>query len=122
MLKMFNMIDIGERAGSGVPNIFRVWREQGWAEPVITETFEPDRIVLSLVFGKIGDKKSAINEKMKATIVMYLTDHAFAKATEIVDYIGLKPSRTRDYLAQLIAEDIVVAEGSNRNRVYKLKA
>lgn len=131
MLKIFNMIDIGERAGSGVPNIFRVWREQGWAEPVITETFEPDRIVLSLAFEKIGDKKSAIkigdkksaiNEKMKATIVMYLTDHAYAKAAEIADYIGLKPSRTRDYLAQLIAEDIVVAEGSNRNRVYKLKA
>ena len=31
MLKMFNLIDIGERAGSGIPNIFRVWREQGWA-------------------------------------------------------------------------------------------
>lgn len=60
MLKMFNMIDIGERAGSGVPNIFRVWREQGWAEPVITETFEPDRIVLSLTFKKVGDKKSVI--------------------------------------------------------------
>ena len=29
MLKMFNLIDIGERAGSGMPNIFRVWREQG---------------------------------------------------------------------------------------------
>ena len=27
MLKMFNLIDIGERAGSGIPNIFRVWRE-----------------------------------------------------------------------------------------------
>ena len=26
MLKMFNLIDIGERAGSGIPNIFRVWR------------------------------------------------------------------------------------------------
>ncbi len=24
MLKMFNLIDIGERAGSGIPNIFRV--------------------------------------------------------------------------------------------------
>lgn len=59
---------------------------------------------------------------MKATIVMYLIDHAYAKAAEIADYIGLKPSRTRDYLAQLIAEDIVVAEGSNRNRAYKLKA
>ena len=43
MLKMFNLIDIGERAGSGVPNIFRVWREQSWPEPSIAETFEPAR-------------------------------------------------------------------------------
>lgn len=57
MLKLFNMIDIGERAGSGIPNIFRVWREQGWMEPVITELFEPDRIILSLPFKKSDDKK-----------------------------------------------------------------
>ena len=37
MLKMFNLIDIGGRAGSGIPNIFRVWREQGWAAPTFTE-------------------------------------------------------------------------------------
>ena len=130
MLKMFNMIDIGERAGSGIPNIFRVWREQGWAEPVITETFEPDRITLSLAFEKIGDKKSVIKIgdkksvikiKMKETIVVYLTDHAQAKAAEIAEYIGLKPSRTRDYLSELVAEGIVETEGGNRNRVYKLK-
>ena len=37
MLKMFNLIDIGERAGSGIPNIFRVWHEQKWTTPEITE-------------------------------------------------------------------------------------
>ena len=36
MLKMFNPIDIGERAGSGILNIFRVWHEQGWTAPVIS--------------------------------------------------------------------------------------
>ncbi len=56
MLKMFNLIDIGERAGSGIPNIFRVWREQGWAMPTITEQFEPERTLLTLTFEKIGDK------------------------------------------------------------------
>lgn len=131
MLKMFNLIDIGERAGSGIPNIFRVWREQGWAAPVISENFDPDRIMLSLAFEKIGDKKSAIkigdkksaiNAKMKETIIAYLTDRAEAKASAIAEYIGLKPSRTRDYLNELIAEGIVVAEGSNKSRVYKLKA
>ena len=131
MLKMFNLIDIGERAGSGIPNIFRVWREQGWTVPEISESFDPDRIVLSLAFRKVGDKKSAIkvgdkksviNIKMKETIIAYLTDHAEAKAASIAGHIGLKPSRTRDYLNELIAEGIVVAEGGNKNRVYKLKA
>ena len=131
MLKMFNLIDIGERAGSGIPNIFRVWREQGWAAPEITEQLEPERTILTLTFEKIGDKKSAIkvgdkksaiNTRMKDTIIVYLTDHAEAKASSIAEYIGLKPSRTRDYLNELIAEGIVVAEGGNRNRIYKLKA
>ncbi len=131
MLKMFNLIDIGERAGSGIPNIFRVWREQGWMTPTIEESFEPERTVLSLTMRKngdkksamkIGDKKSAISEKMKETIVAYLTDHTEAKALSIAEYIGLKPSRTRDYLKELISEEIVVAEGGNRNRTYRLKS
>ena len=63
MLKMFNLIDIGERAGSGIPDIFRVWREQGWVMPAITEQFEPERTILTLSFEKIGDKKSAIKNR-----------------------------------------------------------
>ena len=122
MLKMFNLIDIGERSGSGIPLIFGAWREQGWVVPAVTEQLEPERTILTLPFEKIGDKKSAINAKMKETIIAYLTDNPEAKASSIAEYIGLKPSRTRDYLNELIAEGIVVAEGSNRNRTYRLKA
>ncbi len=35
LMKMFNLIDIGEHAGSGVPNSFNVWEDKGWEEPVI---------------------------------------------------------------------------------------
>lgn len=60
LIKMFNLIDIGERAGSGIPNIFNVWQKQGWPMPTIKENFEPDRITLSLIFLKqaikTGDK------------------------------------------------------------------
>ena len=131
ILKMFNLIDIGERAGSGIPNIFRVWREQGWGMPAITEQLEPERTILTLTFEKIGDKKSvikigdkkpAINVKMKETIIAFLTDHAEAKASSIAEYIGLKPSRTRDYLNELVSEGIVVADGGNQNRTYRLKS
>ena len=33
IMKMFNMIGIGERAGSGVPDIYSVWDRQGWEQP-----------------------------------------------------------------------------------------
>lgn len=58
LVKMFNLINIGERAGSGVPNIFNVWADEGWEEPVIEERFDPDRTILSLPFvKKVAEKK-----------------------------------------------------------------
>lgn len=74
-----------------------------------------------LGFEEIGDKKSAISAKMREIILAHLTDHAEAKASAVAEYIGFKPSHTRDYLNELISEGIVAAEGGNLNRTYKLK-
>lgn len=64
---MFNFVDIGERAGSGIPNIFRVWKEQKWSAPVISEEFEPDRIIVTLPLSaeKSDDKKVTIKSDDK---------------------------------------------------------
>lgn len=58
----------------------------------------------------------------KQLIIDYLTEHPFAGNIEIAEFIGLKPSRTRDYLAELVQEEIVIAEGGNKNRKYRLKS
>ena len=135
MLKMFNLINIGERAGSGIPNIMSIWAEQKWSEPTITQTFEPERTTLTLSIKdkkstrvgdkksaiKIGDKKSAITESARQIIVEYLTDRVSASCAEIAAVLNLQSSRTRDYLSALVSEGIIVAEGANRNRTYRLK-
>ena len=131
MFKMFNLIDIGKHTGSGIPNIFRIWREQGWEMPEIKEEFDPERTLMMLSFKKtrgirqvikIGGKRSELNVNMKESIIVYLTDHSKATASEIAEYTGLRPSRARDYLSELISEGTVVAEGGRRNRTYRLKA
>ena len=63
LMKMFNLINIGERAGSGVPNIFNVWNEEGFVEPEIEERFDPDRTILTLSFIKKVTKKDKNNMK-----------------------------------------------------------
>ena len=101
---------------------------------MIAETFEPDRITLSLTMinekGKNGDKKSAIKngdkktaitEKTRMTIIGYLTDNASATCSEIAEILGLQASRSREYLSKMIKEGVLESEGANRNRRYRLK-
>ena len=71
MLKMFNLIDIGELSGSGIPLIFGVWREQGWAMPSVTEQIEPERTILSLVFEKASDKNKRYHNLQQAKTIRH---------------------------------------------------
>ncbi len=63
LMKMLNMIGIGERAGSGVPDIYSVWENQGWEEPTIEEKFGPDRTLLMLKFIQKQANKTSANMK-----------------------------------------------------------
>lgn len=144
LIKMFNLVDIGERAGSGIPNIYSVWNKQGWIAPSISESFDPERITLSLAIGKTDDKKptkktddekpmkktddekptiksNAKTLAQKAAIVEYLTDHASGTNAELCRLLGVQSTRVKELLADLIAENIVVSVGANRNRTYRLK-
>lgn len=35
-MKKFNMINVGERAGSGVPGIYTVWENEKWKAPAFS--------------------------------------------------------------------------------------
>ena len=134
---MFNLINVGERAGSGLPRIRTIWQKQGWQEPKIVESFHPDRTTLLLPLAankaaaKSGDKKVAaksggkpkpIAKQRKSDILQYLTDTPEASSTQIADAIGLQVSRTKMYLAELVSDGAVVVEGSSRTRKYRLKS
>lgn len=34
MARMFRFVDIGEYTGGGIPNLYRIWKSEGWPEPV----------------------------------------------------------------------------------------
>lgn len=48
IFKMFNLLGVGERAGSGLENIQLAWKEQEWIAPDLEESYAPDRITLTL--------------------------------------------------------------------------
>ncbi|HJD48255.1 MAG TPA: putative DNA binding domain-containing protein [Candidatus Mediterraneibacter norfolkensis] len=135
LMKMFNLIGIGERTGSGVPDIYSVWEQQGWDQPEVIEEYGPDRTILKLSFVKKtaiknGDKKTAIKngDKKKISkktmqqlqdILAFMTSDREYKTGEIAEFIGVKESRARVLVGELVNSGKIKAIGKNKGRRYK---
>lgn len=140
LMKMFNLIAIGERAGSGVPDIFSVWDSQGWQTPIVEEQYDPDRTVLTLPLvlkqaNKTSDKdkrkkqanktselkqaKKTIENKKK--IREYLAGRKEASSQDIADYLELSQARVRVLLKELTDSNDIQTSGQTKGRRYSLK-
>ena len=143
LMKMFNLINIGERAGSGVPNIFNVWADEGWEEPIIEEKFDPDRTVLMLSFVKKASEKSVrkkaseksvrkkaseksvrkkMTEKTQAhydAILAFMNTDMWYKTSDLADVLGIKETRTKELLRSLVEDGLLVDNGVIKGRKYK---
>jgi len=138
LMKMFNLVNIGERAGSGIPNIYAVWQQQGWPEPILTERFSPERTVLSLEF---EDKKSVVTDIMTdmtdilpdmtdklsdaeqdflKLLLQHYQDHEWIDNTTAQTFCDKSPATIKRYLAKLVEVGVLESAGANKGRRYYL--
>ena len=61
------------------------------------------------------------NEENRRQIIDFIADNGISDAKSISKAIGLKPSRTRDYLKQLVDEGILEVDGEYKSRKYRIK-
>ena len=138
LMKMFNLIGIGERAGSGVPDIYSVWEQQGWEPPEVIEEYGPDRTILKLSFVKSADKKVLIKSADKKVLIKSADKKTVTKKTEqqledilgkmdfnkeyktseIAKFIDVKETRARTLLKELVKQGKIKAIGKNKGRRY----
>lgn len=150
LARTLEKVHVLEGWGSGFQRINTMCQEYGLARPEFTEIGDMFRVnfyrhsnnektAINLKSGdktainaengdKSGDKLPTIPEngdkktkKFKNRIVKYLTEHDEARSQEISAYIGLKISRTKVYLSELVDEGKITPNGANKNRTYSLK-
>ena len=57
MMKMFALVYVGERAGSGIPNIVKNWTDAGYGKPVLSEQVNPERSTIFLPLSQVSAAK-----------------------------------------------------------------
>jgi predicted HTH transcriptional regulator len=101
LMKMFNFLDIGERAGSGIPNIYSVWAMQKLESPQIAERLdEIGRVCLTLPIKsadkkvpiKSADKKSSSKTlKHKEDIISFAKKNGEVKNSDLLKIVRHPP-------------------------------
>lgn len=132
IFKMFNLLGIGERAGSGLENIQLAWKEQEWLAPDLEELYDPDRIVLTLrTTSMLPEKSIALlksvlknkyNELSKEEVMAlvaadqegYVTNN---RLQQLLDTHSINSSKI---LASLIDRGYLESDGVGRGTKYYL--
>ncbi|MBQ0063125.1 MAG: RloB domain-containing protein [Prevotella sp.] len=60
------------------------------------------------------------NIEIRRQILQFIADSGISDSKSISKHIGLKPSRTRDYLKQLVADGLIETDGEYKSRKYKI--
>ena len=112
LMKMFGLIGVGERAGSGVPSIVSVWSDATGVVPTYKQSFAPDRVQFVIdvngttadkplksdvavpqseeLSGKMPEKTSEkMPEKTSEKILYLISDNPRITTRELVDIIGI---------------------------------
>lgn len=121
LMKMFNLIGVGERAGSGVPELFSVWAHEDWIEPTIEEQFDSDRTILTMQFLKKTARKKARENTLKQyeMILSMMSPEEWYQATDFMDVLQIKERRIQVLLKELLQNGKIIDNGKIKGRKYK---
>ena len=119
LLKMFNLIGIGERSGSGIPLIFATAKENNCPIPLIEEEYQPDRSILTFYLRKSKDNEDLT--KLEIDILKYLENNGVSSAKEISQYLNKNITTIKLALYSLVEKKLIDSSGTIKDKRYFVK-
>lgn len=117
ILKMFNLINVGERSGSGIPLIVSAAKEFKLPKPIIKEQFKPNRTTLTVYFSEQKDSDKTLNRTEK-DVVDYLRANGPSSAKEISSYFNKNITTIKLSLYALLDKKIISSSGTIKDKKY----
>ena len=116
--KMFGLIGVGERAGSGIVTIMNISRKLNLTMPKYELYISPDRVKLTVYLTE--EAKTDKKEERKLQILSYLENNDNAKAKDIADSLNMNITTLKKELYQLLEEGQISSSGTIKDKRYFL--
>ena len=129
--KMFQLVGAGDQAGSGVPRIYGVWKQESWREPVVHERRDPEQTlfqlrmasllpqsIVALLEAKHGQSFGRLSHDDKVVVVSAVVERTIDHSGAC-RLTGQHPADVTKLLKRLCREGFLVAEGRTRGTFYR---
>lgn len=135
--KMFSLIGVGEKAGSGAETIMKGWKDNNWSLPSVRETVRPDGVELTL---DVSELVAIANNELNSTdsngfptdsdgfptdlsaksrqIMEFLSKSDGQSVSKISKAIQLSITQTKYYLSDLLKRGLIHSSGTTRDKIY----
>ena len=128
--KMFQLVGLGEQAGSGIPKIYRNWEHQHWRLPELLEGVEPDQTLLAMRMVNLLPKETLreLDERFGSSFRELSDDQRLALVTVAIEgkvtHARLKcmtlthPYDLTKALSTLVKDGFLESAGATRGTFY----
>jgi len=126
----FRFIGFGEHAGSGIPKIYKNWKDQHWAAPSLSEDNDHECTLLELrminlmpdesirqLDALFGNDFRMLPELERITLITAMTEGK-VRHPRIKEISSAHPKDISDALAYLVQHKMLNKEGETRGSVY----
>ena len=128
--KMFQLVGLGEQAGSGIPKIYRNWQQQDWRLPQLLDVVEPEQTLLGMLMVNLLPEETLteLDERFGSSFRELSNDKRLALATVAIEgkvtHARLKcmstthPHDLTKALCALVKDGYLESDGASRGTFY----
>ena len=123
IMNMFNFIGVGERAGSGVPNVYKIWQDENYEEPTVDEMSGRECTICTVVNlplvekSSISDTEKSPEKSPENNLKQIHNDKLEQRILLVLGLIKRNPSITRSE----ISASLKITDSQVRTALGKLK-
>jgi ATP-dependent DNA helicase RecG len=130
--RMFQMLGVGDKAGSGIDKIRKSWDAQHWRSPSLKDSFRPDRVqlvlpmvsmlpesVLKALRERFGNKLAALGKEEMQALATAATEGSVTNL-RLQEILKLHRADITGLLKGLVQDKLLVAKGVRRGAWYEL--
>ena len=128
ILKIFSLIKIGERSGTGIQTILNAVKIFGYRDPIIEESFNPDRTTLT-IFLELKDNLQSIysnSQNIAVKKLSYDEEKAFAlfkdkkeiTRKDLEESLKYGKTKCNNILKKLLDKGVILKIDSGKNIKY----